>query len=171
MTYRIVATNRSPKEYLQSRKVGYAGKRVPSWELVNDMIFDNENLSRLCKVNKKDWIDDGAFLMTKAHALNGIKTLTDLKEKVASMPFTEYGEAEHIYYDSEAEKAVNRYEGSQENIAILMAVESVLSRAYHFSFPWESKTYNPVDGMIEALENVVEYIDAHPKDSIIALYY
>lgn len=146
--------------------------------IIDDMVFDREVEFRAW-CGCPPWIkgEQGyAFRIEKRHLQNALATLRGLRNRVAAMPYTNDAEINPPYHEKVFNKETKSYEdvyhGSAENVAILKEVEKVLSRDYHFLFPWEKPwKYEPFKLMISSLEYAIAFMGANPGRIVIGLYY
>lgn len=177
MTYRVDALKPTVtiKKYFDSK--GHEPNAVAD-TIIDDMVFDREDaFRRWCGF--PPWLPGKkgfAFRIETRHLQNARAVLQGLLDLVAKMPFTMDGPAQFdCKWNEQTGEYEDVYSGSQENVAILKAINEVLSRNYHFGyFPWEERATivgSGVKVMIAALDGAIEFMESNPDRIVIGLYY
>lgn len=145
--------------------------------IIDDMVFDREDsLFSWMEVENSDCLDTYGeiFVVKRKYLRNARAVLQGLLDRVAQMPFTKDNPArcEVGEYDENKKDYKRTYHGSPENIAILKEVEKVLTRTYHFTFPWqEPYMYDSVKMMVKALDKADVFMSENPDRVVIGMYY
>ena len=144
---------------------------IGSKELVNDRVFDRERLAAWCGLKREDWAEDGVAVLEQHHVRRAREVLQRLVDRIAAMPFTPDPPIGHLQRDPDTDGVGYVYVGSPENVAIVREVENVLQKTYHFTYKWQQDRPFGVPHMINALDDVLAFMESNPDRVVLALYY